>query len=237
MQGNLHNIACCYIIPSMNVVQERILKLADTVDIGAITYYQLAKDLDVDHPYKVKYAIEQLIKKGYLLRNLQTGSISRAQDDTMPKGLINVPYYGEVNCGEALTFADDQVQGFLKVSPSVINSMDMSNIFALKAVGLSMNQASINGKSVNEGDYVIARKLKNGYSPKNGDYVVSIIWGAANLKRFYKDNKNRQLLLVSQSTEDLLPIVISEQDADEQGAYTPIAEAIDVVTMPTMGVV
>ncbi len=219
----------------MNVIQEKLLELSDTIDLGDYSYYQIAKRSGINHPYKVQFAIEQLIKKGYLLRNLQTGSISRVQDDTLSKGLINVPYYGEVNCGEALTFADDQVQGFLKVSPSVINSVDLSNIFALKAVGLSMNQASINGKSVNEGDYVIARRSKNGYSPNNGDYVVSIIWGAANLKRFYKDDKNRQLLLVSQSTEDLPPIVISEQDADEQGAYTPIAEAIDVVAMPAMG--
>jgi len=214
----------------MNAVQEQLLKLAETMDLGEMTYYQLSKDLGVDHPFKVKYALDQLVKKGHLLRNLQTGSISKPKGDARTTGLINIPYYGEVNCGEALAFANNQIKSYLKLSPSVIGSSNLKGVFALKAIGSSMNDASINGKAVNEGDYIIAKK-EEAYAPKNGDYVISIIWGAANLKRFHRDIKHRQILLLSQSTDDLPPIVISEQDANELGAYSIAAKAIDVIPM------
>ena len=214
----------------MNVIQERLLQLAETTDLGDITYYQLAKKLDVAHPFKIKYALDQLVKKGHLLRNLQTGSLSIPKKDPVNRGLISIPYYGEVNCGHALTFADNEIKSYLSVSPSVIKTNNFNGIFALKAIGSSMNTASINGKSVREGDYVIAKR-EDAYEPKDGDYVISIIWGAANLKRFRKDTVNKQIFLFSQSTEDLPPIVISEHDADELGAYSIPAKAIDVLSI------
>lgn len=93
-----------------------------------------------------------------------------------------------------------------------------------------MNSASIKGNPVNDGDYVIARKKSN-YLPSNGDYVISIIGGAANLKKFRKDAKNRQIVLESESTEDLPPIVISEEDIDSLGLYSVAAQAVAVVKM------
>ena len=221
-------LTVCAILNTMNAIQQQLLKLADTVDLGKVTYYKLSKDLQVDHPFKVKYALDQLVKKGHLLRNLQTGSISTPKSDTTSRGLINIPYYGEVNCGEALTFADNEIKSYLRLSPSVMGDSSLKGVFALKAVGKSMNEASINGKPVYEGDYVIAKRAE-AYSPKNGDYVISVIWGAANLKQFHRDSKNRQILLMSQSSDDLPPIVISEQDADEIGAYFVAARAIDVI--------
>lgn len=220
------------IVYIMNVVQKQLLELADTLDLGNYSYYGLAKRLQVNHPYKVQFAIEQLIKTGHLIKNSKTGSIFKPQDDITEQRLIHIPYYGQVNCGEALTLANDQVESYLKITPNVIHTSDLEGVFALKASGSSMNRARIGGKSVNEGDYVIARR-KNAYQPKNGDYVVSIIWGAANLKRFYRDDDYRQILLVSESTQDLPPIVISEQDAVEPGVYSIAAEAIDVVPMAT----
>ena len=93
-----------------------------------------------------------------------------------------------------------------------------------------MNKADIGGRSVDNGDYVIARK-KDNYCPKNGDHVISIIGGAANLKKFRKDTKNRQIILESESTESLPPIVISEQDINNLSAYSIAAKAVAVVKM------
>ncbi len=214
----------------MNTVQEKLLQLAETMDLGKITYYKISKELSIDHPFKVKYAIDQLVKKGYLMRNLQTGSITKLKNNMSANGLINIPYYGEVNCGEALTFAENQIKGYLKTSPSVIRTSSLNGIFALKAIGTSMNKASINGKPVNEGDYVIAKR-NDAYTPSDGDYVISVIWGTANLKKFRKNEKNRQIMLISESSVESPPIVISEQDSDELGAYSIAGEAIDVVTM------
>ena len=212
----------------MNEIQEKILAIAETKDLGSITYYKLSKILDVDHPYKVKYAIDRLVDKGLLTRS--GSSITKVLSNS-PDGLIRIPYYGEVNCGEATALADDRIQSYLEVSPSIVSGAVINNLFALRASGNSMNNANIGGRRVDDGDYVIARK-KDNYRPSNGDYVISIIGGAANLKKYHRDIENRQIVLESESTEDLPPIVISEQDVDNLSEYSIAAEAVAVVKMP-----
>lgn len=212
----------------MNPIQKKLLELADTIDLGQATNYSISKKLEVNHPYKVKYAIEQLIKKGFLTRNPHTGSIVRSTRNEHIEGLISIPYYGEVNCGEALAFADDTVKSYLKVSPSILSTTNFSNLFALKAVGRSMNDASIGGKPANDGDYVIAQKV-NPALIKNGEYVISLIGGAANLKQFYKDDAHQRVLLLSKSTDDYPPIVISQHDVDDLSSYQLVAKAVDVI--------
>ena len=212
----------------MNDIQVKVLEIAETKDLGTITYYRLSKMLGVDHPYRVKYAIDKLIEKG-LLTAKPDGSITKVISSGL-KGLIKIPYYGEVNCGDATALAEDRIQSYLEVSSSVVGTADISNLFALKASGSSMNEADIGGRSVDDGDYVIAQK-KDNYYPNNGDYVISIIGGAANLKKFRKDTKNRQIVLESESTEDLPPIVISEQDVNNLSAYSIAAKAVAVVKM------
>ena len=212
----------------MNDIQVKVLEIAETKDLGTITYYRLSKMLGVDHPYRVKYAIDKLIEKG-LLTAKPDGSITKVISSGL-KGLIKIPYYGEVNCGDATALAEDRIQSYLEVSSSVVGTADISNLFALKASGNSMNKADIGGRSVDDGDYVIAQK-KDNYYPNNGDYVISIIGGATNLKKFRKDTKNRQIVLESESTEDLPPIVISEQDVNNLSAYSIAAKAAAVVKM------
>mgnify|MGYP000132950002 FL=1 len=219
----------CYSV-NVNEVQKKLLDLAETVNLSTHTYYRLAKTLDVDHPYKVQFAIDQLVKKGKLVKNYKTGTISKPKDNCAADGMISIPYYGYVNCGEALAFAQDRIEGYLKITPSIVPISDFHNLFALKASGSSMNDARIGGRKVDDGDYIIARKKTN-YFPDNGDYVISIIGGAANLKKFRKDTKNRQIVLESESTEDLPPIVISEQDVNNLSAYSIAAKAVAVVKM------
>lgn len=219
----------CYSV-GVNEVQKKLLDLAETTDLSAYTYYRLAKMLEVNHPYKIQFAIDQLIKKGKLIKNYETGTIFKPKNDCGVSGVTNIPYYGYVNCGEALAFAQDRMEGYLKITPSTIHISDFHNLFALKASGNSMNKANIGGRSVNDGDYIIAQKGDN-YRPKNGDYVISIIGGEANLKKFRKDIKNHQIVLESESTEDLPPIVISEQDINNLSAYSIAAKAIAVVKM------
>jgi len=83
--------------------------------------------------------------------------------------------------------------------------------FALRVEGDSMNKAKIAGKNLEEGDFVV---IDSEYrSPKNGDYVLSVIDGCANLKKFERDNKTGEVLLVSESTNPKhKPIYISSED-------------------------
>ena len=57
--------ASCATLKIMNDIQAKVLEIAETKDLGSITYYRLSKMLGVDHPYRVKYAIDKLIEKVY----------------------------------------------------------------------------------------------------------------------------------------------------------------------------
>jgi len=73
-----------------------------------------------------------------------------------------------------------------------------------------MNQANVDGKNIEDGDYVIIDSEDR--APENGDVVVSVIEGMANIKKFIHDKKNKQIALLSQSTKDLSPIYVHEGD-------------------------
>ena len=74
-----------------------------------------------------------------------------------------------------------------------------------------MNKASINGQCIEDGDYLI---IDSDYrSPKNGDVVLSVIDDMANIKKYIFDEENNQIVLVSQSTKDIPPIYVHEDDS------------------------
>ncbi len=74
-----------------------------------------------------------------------------------------------------------------------------------------MNKAKISGKNLNDGDFVL---IDSEYrTPRNGDCVLSVIDGMANLKKFEKDTRTGDIKLVSESTnKSHKPIYISSED-------------------------
>ena len=121
---------------------------------------------------------------------------------------IKVPVVGSANCGPATILANENIEGYLKVSRDQLRNKN--GVFALRASGNSLNKANIHGKNIEDGDFVlIDSKNKN---PHNGEYVLSIIDGAANLKKYVNNNKNNQITLMSESSEDFKPIFIQEGD-------------------------
>lgn len=121
---------------------------------------------------------------------------------------IKIPVVGSANCGPATILANENIEGYLKVSRDQLKNKE--GVFALRASGNSLNKANIHGKNIEDGDFVlIDSKNRN---PHNGEYVLSIIDGAANLKKYVNDNKNNQITLMSESSEDFKPIFIQEGD-------------------------
>ena len=105
--------------------------------------------------------------------------------------------------------AEENLEGYLKVSKSMVGKA--KKVFAIRASGKSMNKARIGGKySIEDGDYVIVDP--NDKNPRNGDYVLSVINGCANIKKFLVNEKEGQIALVSESTENFLPIYINQDD-------------------------
>lgn len=160
------------------------------------------------------YHLSKLKKEGYLERESRARSI-RLQpfDFNMSLGgnimsieFISVPLLGSANCGPAELLAEENVEAYIRVDKKSLPRK--SGIFALRASGNSMNRAKIHGKNIETGDIVLIDSEDR--VAQNGDYVLSIIDGKANLKRF-KIEKG-QVMLVSESTEDFKPILIMPGD-------------------------
>jgi SOS-response transcriptional repressor LexA len=202
-----------------------LLKLAQTNDLGKLTYRKIGQMLGGEHPYQVQYNIRQLLKTGRLLQNKRTGSIYVGGLRPIEQQVINIPIFGSVSCGVPVEFANNEHQGFLTVSPSLINNRGTSKLFALKAVGDSMNMAKIGGVAVEDDDFVIVCQSEWGEA-KNGDYVVSLIGDCANLKRLRIDEDNHRVILLSETTEDYPPILVAEEDILD---YRILGIATDVI--------
>jgi SOS-response transcriptional repressor LexA len=211
------------ILGVMHQIQEKLLALADTEDLGTYSYYALAKMLDVANHGSVKFHLDQLVDKGLLYRDQKTGSISKVESGNKFSGFMSIPIMGEANCGAPTMVADDRVKSFLRVSPALVPKVKLDRLYALKAVGESMNRANIGGKPIMNGDYVLIEKTDQS---QNGDYVVSIFDEVANIKRFIVDYENSRIVLQSESTDFFPPMFVAEEDL---GAYLVAGKVVQVI--------
>jgi len=192
----------------LHPIQSKLLNIVEKINLKTNSLRQVGKLIDVDHPQKVLHHIEQLEKKGIIKIDKRNGKIKRIRKEKIQKSnFVVIPILGAANCGDANIFADEYLDGYLKISKSIIN--DNKNIFAIKASGNSMNKANIKEKNIEDGDYIIIDGEKR--NPKSGDYVLSVIDETANIKKFFINN-DETISLMSESTEKHPMIVIHSDD-------------------------
>lgn len=196
----------------MHLTQRRILEHARYNSLSSKTLREIGEAIGESHPQKVKHHLEQLIKNGFLERKGNGGLFVVGGDLVVntETTLLPVPILGAGNCGPALMMAEENIEGYLKVSSKLLPSNH--RVFALKAVGNSMNMARVKGTNISDGDYVLVDPEDT--SAGSGDYVLSVIDGLANIKKLYID-KNQQLIsLLSESTHNIPPIVLDPEEAN-----------------------
>jgi len=216
----------------MHIIQQKILNLAKERNLAELTLRKIGELVEEpDSPQKIKHHLDKLIEKGLLLRSADGKRLEvMASGFDIKSKIISLPIVGSANCGEALAFADEKIEGYLKVSLHTLDSSlsrRIGDLYVLCAVGDSMNRADIKGKSIEEGDYAIVDKAVK--LPKNGEYVVSVIDGLSNIKRFYDDQKNDRIILFSESTMNIPPIYIHKEDFAE---YFICGKVVDVFKKP-----
>lgn len=197
----------------MNIhpIQEKLLKITGKINMKNMSLRDIALLVDEVHPQKIRHHLNQLEKKGFIEMNKKTGEIKPVNPEikNAVSEIVAVPVYGDADCGEACVFADENLSGYIRVSKSLIGRV--KNIFAVCAKGPSMNKAKVNGRyNIEEGDYVLIDP--DDKKPRNGDYVLSVIDECANIKKFFYDKKDGQIILASESTENIPRIYIHEND-------------------------
>lgn len=196
----------------MHFLQQKILELSRQTNIRKLSYREIGQRIGEDHAQKVKHHLEQLKKKGFLKISKGGHEIIPTENLSSNNNFLMLPIIGMANCGPALTFADEQLDGYLQLSKSIIPNYKKGEYFAIKAIGDSLNKAEIGleKNNIEEGDYAIIQKTNANRSDLNGKYVLSVIDGMANLKKF-SINGNK-IFLSSVSTNNYPPIVIQEED-------------------------
>ncbi len=188
----------------MNKIQQAIIILSRERDVTKLSLSEIASLTGAKSPQVVKYNKDRLEKLGYNFNSKNLISKSGFK-------LVSIPIVGAANCGPADIFADERVEGHLKVSSRLLQTTRYDDLFALRAQGTSMNRAGVHGQPINDGDFVIVDSAST--QPEPGDYVVAVVEGLANIKRYYFDPLNNQVVFISESTDDYYtPIFLHEAD-------------------------
>ena len=193
----------------MHAIQEKLLKLIDDKNIGGFTLRQIGGLIGEKLPQKVKHHLSHLERKGFILIDRKNKKISRISNKAKAGDIfISIPIVGSANCGPANIYADQNIEGYLKISKRL--APNKKSVFALRAEGNSLNKADVGGKNVESGDFVIVDS--ENLSPRDGDYVVSVIDGMANIKKYRLDKNHSRIALLSESTQEYSPIFIHQND-------------------------
>jgi SOS-response transcriptional repressor LexA len=209
-----NGLKICYTM-GMHKTQIALINLAKHQDLNGVPLRQIARMLGIENrPQTVKHHLLQLNKAGLMQVNLEKGIIkpvNRGFNSQLAKSLFySLPIVGMANCGPATIFANERVEGYLKVSTKML-PWKKQDLYILIANGPSMNQAEIRpGITIEDGDFVVVDSTYK--NPKNGDIVVAVIDGMGAIKRYKEDKQHRRIVLESKSTETFLPIFIHESD-------------------------
>lgn len=195
----------------MHPTQKKILKISTGHDLGKLSLREIGKLIgQTDQPQNIKHHLLQLEKNGLLSINRSAQIIAKTKPGSIGNTrLIAVPVLGAANCGPATIYADQNIEGYLRISGRLLTRK--KDVFAIKTSGYSMNKANINGECIEDGDYVLVDPKYN--LIKNGDYVLAVIDGVATIKKYFKDTANRRIILLAESSASFSPIFIHFQEA------------------------
>ncbi len=196
-----------------NLILETIREMIDGGQGNPTTYkvakYLQKKGMKDESVKSVSQVIEALEKKEMLTRDVFR-KIYLVENKNMPDGLegvFRVPVYGLASAGEALAFAEDNMDGYLQISESLMKSSPKAKLFAVKTLGDSMDK-----EGIGDGDYVIFEKKEADYD-FDGKIVVAIVNGLATIK-YYRRLGNGVIGLFPSSTNSFhQPIYIHESDS------------------------
>lgn len=200
----------------MHPMQEKLLALSKVRDLSRLSYRELGRQLadsddpsDRVHPQTVRYHFDALVKSGNLsetqrpIKRQPTGNATSFE-------LISIPVVGRASCGPATEYAGGEIDGYLEVSPGVLNTRNYQELCALWAIGDSMNESTIMGKNIDSGDFVIVDRSRR--TPRNGEYVAVTRNNLTNIKRIYFDYGEEIVVLKSESIKRFDPIYVKPED-------------------------
>ncbi len=110
----------------------------------------------------------------------ELGSLSKSRGLSLPDTdkTVQIPLVGNIACGAPL-LAIENIEAYIPYDSAGLRG-NSDDYFFLRAVGDSMDATNVNGKTIDDGDYVLVKKQDY---PDFGKRVVALIGENATIKR------------------------------------------------------
>ncbi len=141
---------------------------------------ELAQRIGLSHNSVARY-LREMNEKGmleYKDGNIVTERMNKSSPET-----VSVPILGSISCGIPIT-EEENIESYVKLPTKLVGR---GEFFLLKANGDSMVNAGID-----DGDLVLVKKTTEA---NDGEIVVALVNNDNTLKRLYRDDKNRKIIL------------------------------------------
>lgn len=152
--------------------------------------------------------LNELEEKGYIERTGEDRGITLK--GVTSESFIDVPVFGMASAGAATMFADQYIEGYLKVSKRIVSPQAKSRVFAVQVSGTSMNKAKVGGKTIQNGDFILVDTSWKHYD--NGDKVLVVIDGMATVKTYRTVDGHNVVLLPESTDSKHKPIFLTDED-------------------------
>lgn len=176
----------------------------------APTLEEIRKALDYSGTSSVQRHTDALKEKGYLDK-------ARGLSPLDSNEKVQIPLVGNVACGVPL-LATENVEAYISYDSSKIAGRP-DDYFFLRAVGDSMNEARVSGKTIDDGDFVLIKKQQ---TANPGNRVVALIGDEATIKKFVPEDGHVRLQPESTNPKNK-PIILFE-DFSIQGVVEDVVK-------------
>jgi len=156
---------------------------------------------------------DALKEKGYL-DNTRGLSIPDAAKN------IQIPLVGNAPCGQPL-LAVENIEAYVSYPRSKIRG-NHKDYFFLRGIGDSMNASNINGKSIDNGDYVLVKKQS---LANPGNKIVALLGDNATIKKYIPEQN--VIKLIPESTNPANKPILSFEDIIIQGVVVDVVKKGD----------
>ena len=146
------------------------------------TFREIAKGFNISSGCVSNY-IAEMRERGLLQSTAKSRSIRTKTMTKINNSMDLVPVVGAIACGTPL-LAEENIEKYIPLSHEILGN---GKFFILRACGDSMIKAGINN-----GDLVVVKQQENA---EEGQIVVALIESEATLKRYYLDQKRKQIRL------------------------------------------
>lgn len=167
------------------------------------TLDEIRKAIGVSSIQTVVQYLTSIERKGFIRRDRNMKrNIRLIGRNEQEEELISVPVFASVGCGIPSVLTERLFDEYVQVSNALVRRIEKKDLFVIRAVGNSMQDAG-----VNDGDFVLVEKTND---VKTGDLVVTIIEDTAVLKRL-TITKNA-IVLDPVSSDKSYPRIIMSRD-------------------------